>query len=439
MKRVLIVSPHFPPTNAPDMQRVRMSLPYYRAAGWEPVVLTVDAADVDAALEPELVATVPTDTRIVRCRAWSLKRARRFGIGNVGIRAFRALNRAGSELLRNEHFDLVFFSTTQFNTFLLGPWWRARFGVPYVLDVQDPWQTDYYQRKGARRPPGGWKYQFARLHAKLLEGFTFRRTAGVISVSEAYLQTLSLRYRLSQCPAEVILFGASEVDLAQARQGAPSPSAYPRNPGEVHILYTGAAGPVTPHAATVLFEALRRYRDTQPERARRLRFHFFGTSYVPPGKGTPSVIPIAQACGVSDQVDEIPHRLGHLECIRLQASADVLLLAGSSDLAYSPSKVYPYYLSGVPMLALVFRDSVLERLLDQLNCAFMVRFREADPKDDAHAALHRFFDLALDHFRSGGLPTRNQELFNRLYLAEELTRQQCVLFDRAVVYAASQQ
>ena len=41
VKKVLIVSPHFPPLNAPDMQRVRMSLPYFAAEGWEPVVLAL--------------------------------------------------------------------------------------------------------------------------------------------------------------------------------------------------------------------------------------------------------------------------------------------------------------------------------------------------------------------------------------------------------------
>ena len=40
-RKVLIVSPHWPPVNAPDLQRVRMSLSYYRQYGWEPVVLAV--------------------------------------------------------------------------------------------------------------------------------------------------------------------------------------------------------------------------------------------------------------------------------------------------------------------------------------------------------------------------------------------------------------
>ena len=51
MPRLLIISPHFPPINAPDMQRVRMSLPHFVDAGWEVVVLTVDDREPLAPLE----------------------------------------------------------------------------------------------------------------------------------------------------------------------------------------------------------------------------------------------------------------------------------------------------------------------------------------------------------------------------------------------------
>jgi hypothetical protein len=33
MPRLLIIPPHFPPLNTPDMQRVRMSLPQFVAVG----------------------------------------------------------------------------------------------------------------------------------------------------------------------------------------------------------------------------------------------------------------------------------------------------------------------------------------------------------------------------------------------------------------------
>lgn len=432
-RRVLIVSPHWPPTNAPDMQRARMSLPYYRAGGWEPIVLAVGDRWQDGVREPALLQTVPADVAVHFARAFSLKWTRLLGIGNIGLRAWIFLFLEGARIIRENQVDLVFFTNTQFVTFTMGRIWRCIYGVPYVLDLQDPWRTDYYERPGSRRPPGGWKYQMARFMAWLLEGWSFRRASGLMSVSPTYIADLRVRYKwFRTVPAEVVLFGASRNDLAQAAL-LPAPSHRYREEGsELHFLYTGAAGPVMPHALTVLFDGLRLYRERFPERACRLRFHFLGTSYVAPGQGKNSVMPIAEKCGVADQVEEIPHRLGHLECIRLQCDADVLLLAGSSDLAYSPSKIYPYYLAGRPILALVFKDSVMEKLLHELNCATIIRFQENESKEAAHADLIRFFDRALMGFPPGALPKRNDDFFNRHFLADDLTRQQCDLFNRAL-------
>lgn len=415
------------------MQRVRMSLPYYRSFGWEPVVLAVDRPWQTGVIEEELLATLPADVRIVRTRALPAWLSRMLGIGNLGIRCLPYFLWRGTRLLAAEHYDLVLFSNTQFVSFTLGRLWRRWLGVPYVIDIQDPWQTDYYERPGSRRPPGGWKYQFARLQAWALEGWSFQRAAGAMSVSPSYLADLRNRYRyFAAVPSEVIGFGASRADLEQAVANAHGEQTFSRDRGEVHLLYTGASGPVMPHSLKVLFTALRLYREQSPERAARLRFHFIGTSYVANGQGKPSVIPVAAQCGVADQVEEISHRIGHLEALRWQQNADALLLPGSSDHAYSPSKVYPYFLTGRPILGLVFKGSVMEALLDELACAYMVRYHEHEPKDRAHDELCRFFDQVIEGFPAGSLPTRNSALFNRHFLAEELTRRQCGLFDRAL-------
>ncbi len=433
LRRVLIVSPHFPPLNAPDMQRIRMSLPHYRAHGWDPVVLCVADPWQDGVREPELEQTIPTDVRVFRVPALSLRWTRLLGVRNLGLRCWLHFLFAGTRLIRSERIDLVFFSTTQFVTFTLGRIWLALLGTPYVFDMQDPWRTDYYERRGSRRPPGGWKYQFARFMAWLLEGWSFRRVGGIVSVSPHYIAELRERYPyLASVPAEVIGFGASRQDVVVAAGLKTHTDRYHRKPGELHVLYTGASGPVMPHSLTVLFQGLKLYHERSPLRAKRLRFHFFGTSYVAPGQGKNSVIPVAQSCGVADQVDEIPHRLGHLECLCLLREADVLLLPGSSDLAYSPSKVYPYYLTGRPVLGLVFKDSVMEKLLDELSFTCMVRFGSDEAKQDAHEALCRFFDLAIDGFPPGTFPERNDEYFNAHFLADTLTARQCRLFDQAL-------
>ncbi|HWA07874.1 MAG TPA: glycosyltransferase [Opitutaceae bacterium] len=438
LRRLLIISPHWPPLNAPDMQRARMSLPFYRACGWEPIVLAVGERWQDGVREPELTQTVPDDVAVHFTPALPLRWTRFFGVRNIGLRAWLHLFKAGSRLIREKKVDLVFFTNTQFVTFPMGRIWRFLHGVPYVVDLQDPWRTDYYERPGSRRPPGGWKYQLARFMAWVLEGWSFRRADGLMSVSPSYIDDLRARYPwFREVPSEVILFGASRSDLVAAQRLPPPAHRYRREKNELHFLYTGAAGPVMPHALTVLCDGLRLYRDRFPERARRLRFHFLGTSYVAPGQGRNSVMPIAEKCGVADQVEEIPHRLGHLECLRLQCDADVLMLPGSSDLAYSPSKIYPYYLAGRPIVALVFKNSVLERLLERLNCAVVVRFQENESKDEAHENLIRFFDQALLNFPPGTLPVRNEPFFNQNFLADDLTRQQCNLFDRALAHHTS--
>jgi hypothetical protein len=414
------------------MQRVRMSLPYYRANGWEPVVLAVGEPWVEGVREPALAQTVPPDVRVEWCPALSLKWSRRLGLGSLGPRSFFSLLRRGNRLLRAERFDLIFFSTTQFTVFSLGPIWRRWFGVHYVIDVQDPWRTDYYERRGSRRPPGGWKYQLARMEARLLEGRCYTRAAAVMSVSPAYLDDIRVRYpAFARIPTAVIRFGASDIDLAFAAL-VPGTAPFRREAGEIHLLYTGAAGPVMPHALNVLFDAVRLYRAQNLAGAERLRFHFVGTSYAAPDRAVPSVLPVAAAAGVLHQVSETAHRIGFLDAIRLQQQADILLVLGSSDLAYSPSKIYLYYLTQRPILGVVFEFSVMQKLLDELSCAYLVTFREHGPKEPAHAALHRFFDQILSGNVAATQPARDDAQFRAKYLAAELTRQQCELFERAL-------
>ncbi|HEY9155297.1 MAG TPA: hypothetical protein VIM69_09210 [Opitutaceae bacterium] len=438
---MLIISPTFPPKSTPDLQRVRMSLPYYRENGWEPIVLTVAAADVEAPDEPALLETVPVDVAVYRCHALSPATSRRVGLGNLGWRAWWSIAWTGARLIREHHIDLVFFSTTQFALLPLGRIWKAVSGIPFVVDLQDPWRTDYYERPGVRRPPGGWKYQAARAQAALLEPWSFHPLAGLITVSADYLRDLRMRYSwFRPIPAATIGFGASEHDLTAAVAMEPKEaepiSREEQNPSGarlIHLVYTGASGPIIPHAVSVLFAALRNFRATTPEQAARLRLHFIGTSYAPADQAKLSILPLAESFGLADLVDERASRVGHLECIRAQAKADVLLLLGSSDRAYSPSKIYPYFLAKRPIVAVVFRESVLEKLLQQLGGAVVANFSENDTTA-AQETLVTYFTSLTQH--GAVLPSdRNEMYFNQHYLARTLTAQQAQLFDRALDFA----
>src|SRR6266404_9921007 len=88
MRQVLIVSPHFPPANAADHQRVRMSLPYLRESGWEATILAVKPAVIEGAvIDPLLEKTVPPDIEVIRVSAVPASLSRKVGLGSLALRA----------------------------------------------------------------------------------------------------------------------------------------------------------------------------------------------------------------------------------------------------------------------------------------------------------------------------------------------------------------
>lgn len=429
MRRLLIVSPHFPPVNAPDHQRVRMSLPYYRENGWAPTVLAVDAGCVEALQDPLLATTVPADIPVHRVGALSSRWSRRLGLGNIAYRAWFQLKAEGDRLLSEEKFDLIYFSTTQFVATALGDRWQRSFGTPFVIDLQDPWRTDYYDRPGAPLPPGGWKYRFARWQAARLEERSWRGAAGFTSVSSDYLDQLRLRYSWFESkPTAVIPFGAPEADFRLAEQRTDLAPAFAREPGAVHLVGVGAVGPIMRTAMERLFRAVQTLRRQNAPAAARLRFHFIGTSYAPADRATPSVLPVAESFGVSDLVHEEPRRVGYFTAIKTMLAADALVIPGSDDPAYNPSKIAPCFLARKPTLVLAPADSSLARIVDELAFASIASACDGEPDQVV-------LDFLTSCLALGGLPlptTRTEAHFSAVHTARARTSQQCRLFDRAV-------
>ncbi|MBI3885051.1 MAG: hypothetical protein HY302_04900 [Opitutae bacterium] len=438
MKRVLIISPHFPPVNAPDCQRVRMSLPFYREFGWEPVVLAAEPQHRADWHDLSLLATLPADIEVHHCPAMALGLSRLVGISNLGIRVLPYLNRAAQQLLRNGRFDLVYFSTTQFVVTPLGRLWRRRFGVPYVIDLQDPWRNDYYERPGAPPPPGGWKYQFARFTAWLFEERTFAGASAFVSVSHHYFRDLARRYPWFQKKLQTVVpFGAPQADFDYLARHPEPPSITLLPAGCRHWVAAGSLGPGFSHSLRVLFAGLRRLRDADPAAASRLRLHFVGTSYAPASSAQHSARPVAAAYGVADLVVEQPERIGYLDSLRLLQSADGLLLLGSDDRAYSPSKIYPYYMTRRPIIALAHADSLLAELLTQLRCAHVVTLlkpgEETQPPGQIAALLAR---AAASETLATPTPL-NLTLSDRFLSARAVTARQCAVFDQVLARRAA--
>ncbi|MES2697017.1 MAG: hypothetical protein V4773_26370 [Verrucomicrobiota bacterium] len=430
MKKVLIVSPHFPPINAPDMQRVRLALPHLRAAGWEPTVLAVAPDYIEGGVrDPLLEATYPADVRVVRVRGILPGRTRWAGVGNLWWRCGRALADAGAQLLGAEKFDLVFFSTTQFPAFTLGPKWRSRFGVPFVVDYQDPWVTDYYERTGTR-PPGGWlKFALSQWTAKREEPRVLRASSGAVSVSDSYPEMLSRLYPWYD-PRRVRLlpFGASGIDFDVAASHRPAAPLVDFNDGNLHHIYTGRSGPDMVESLTMLFRGFARFRAAQPELARRMRFHFIGTGYAPPPMGEDTVLPVAKAEGVAEHVREHRYRVPYFDTLYYMRHAHALLAVGSNDATYSASKIFSCVLARRPLLLIFHAQSLVLKFAHEVNAGLALSFTSAADIDRVAATVERDWFAARNYEKVSAW----HEAAFRPYSAASMTARLVEVFEDAV-------
>lgn len=428
-RRVLIVSPHFPPVNAPDMQRVRMALPYLRDHGWEPVVLALRPDLVEGAvIDPLLEETYPADIPVVRAGGVSPRLTRWAGIGNLWWRCGRAFIRAGDALLREQKFDLVFISTTQFHAFGLGPRWHRRFGVPYVLDYQDPWINSYYRKTGTRPPGGRLRFAWSQLIARRVEPRALRDAAGIISVSDSYAPALAESYPwFDPSRMHLLPFGAAPADFVAAARHRPAQPLVDFEDGRFHFVYTGRCGPDMNLALTVLFRAFKRYLRSHPDEATLMWFHFIGTDYAPPALGRFRVLPLAQAEGVSDYVHEHCYRVTYFDALYYLSHAQALVAVGSDDPTYAASKIFPFVLARRPMLLIYHANSLVLKFARAVSAGLSFHFDGPEDIDRLAGEVHRDWFCGRTRWHSNSLDADALAPFT----AEALTAKLAAFFDHA--------
>jgi Glycosyl transferase 4-like domain len=429
LRRVLVVSPHFPPTNAPDHQRIRTALPYLQDFGWEAHILAVQPDEIPHPQDPNLAKLLPGQLSITRTTAIPTRYTRPLGLGNVGWRCLPAFIKEGDRLLAQGAFDLVLFSTTIFPVMILGRRWLHRFGVPYILDFQDPWRSNYQHKPGTTPPGGRIKYRITQQLARVCEPRAMQHVDHVISVSPTYPTTLKNRYPWLQDDQFTVLpFGAPESDFNQLATLKIRQSLFDPSDGKQHWVYVGRGGSDMAIALRGLFLAIRHACDRNPTLAQTLHLHFVGTSYAPPPLAVKTIEPIAQACGIADLVSEHPYRIPYFEAQQVLLDSDAILLIGSDDPSYTASKLYPCILACKPILAVMHEQSSVVPILRHCQAGELATFNATTSAEElGRSLLPQVQSLVAS---AGQPPPTNWDAFQP-YTAREMTRHLCAIFDRS--------
>lgn len=364
MRKALIISPNFPPNNAADMQRIRMSLPYFEKFGWQVEIVTVDPKYSEFGIDPFLSESVPDNIPIHYVNAFRKSWTRAIGFGNIAYRSLYFYRKYVDRLLENKQFDLIYFSTTQFAVCTLGAHWKHKFGIPYVIDFQDLWHSEYYKSKPRSERPS--KYWLSYPLNKRLESLAMKHADGVISVSAAYITALHQRYaNLKTKPAKVITFGAFDRDfeIVNKHKTELNP-AYKRSENTIHLVYIGRGGFDMQVSLRAILLAFKQGLADMPALFGRVKFHFIGTSYAPDNQAKKTLLPVGIELDLEDYIDEQTKRISFYQGLRTLQEADGLIILGSDDPNYTASKIYPYILAKKPLLGIFNPESSAAKIIN---------------------------------------------------------------------------
>ena len=182
MKKLLILYPHWPPSNLAGVHRSRLIANYSQDFGWDVTVLTVDEAFYEEPNDPEIERLVAPHINVEKVNAFPVFKILGHRIlGDIGIRGWIQMRRKMLEILRSEKIDFVWIPIPSWYTSLLGRIAFRKLKVPFGIDYIDPWvyQLTKYERIFSRQ----W---WTRQVALVLEPIAIRKASLISGVSEEY-------------------------------------------------------------------------------------------------------------------------------------------------------------------------------------------------------------------------------------------------------------
>lgn len=410
MKRVAIVGSDFAPSSYPPALRIRFFAQHLREFGYDPIIITVQPKYYAWAIDEDNNRLLPDWMTVIRTAALEEKYTRRFGLGDIGIRSFGRHWRTLVRLCRQGRIDLLYISVPSYVPMVLGRLIHEQFGIPYVVDYQDPWVTEYYWRvPKTQRPPPKWPLVYAM--ARTLEPVALKKVSLIAGVSEGTINSVTERYDwLFEVDRVVAPLGGEPNDFEFLRNNPRANSIFDKNDGLLHLSYVGVIPVSMQLTLRALLDAVRMGVQEAPELFGRLRLHFVGTTYAANSDGLYQVLPLADEIGVRDNVDEHPARVPYLDALQLMLDSHGLLAIGSDEPHYTASKIFPNILARRPLLAIFHEESTVVDIVRATQAGEVVTFNTQFPAsnctDKIYESLHRVLSLPHDY-----LPPTNWEAF----------------------------
>jgi len=365
LKKILIIYPHFPPSNLAGVHRPRLFAQHLPSFGWEPIILTVHEKFYEEEPDWNLVKLLPAGLRIEKVKAIPLSRPRL--IGDIGLRAFFPLYKKAKELIKNEGIDFLYIPIPSFYTALLGRWLHAGTGIKYGIDYIDPWVHHF---PGADQLFS--RHWFSTKLAKLLEPIAVKHASLITGVAEGYYEAVLERNPALKHSAlyAAMPYGGESADHAGLKDITTTHYLLKKN-NKLQLIYAGAMLPKAYKPLEMVFSCIAMAR----KNFEQVEFHFVGTGKTPNDPTGYNIKALAEKYNLWQEVIfEYPQRIPYLDVLVHLQHADGILILGSTEPHYTPSKTYQSVLSAKPIFAILHQNSTAVNIIRQSGAGMVLDY-----------------------------------------------------------------
>lgn len=422
-RNVLVLAYYFPPMGLSGVQRTLKFVKYLPQFGWKPIVVTAGQAPYyahDDSLLEEIRPLVDSgDIEIHRTISsgaptafLAKKQGKQLKLPRDSYQRFRTrliqtFLQPDSRILwkkpalklihqiyRTHRIDAILVTAPPFTSFLVARELRAKYGTPYLMDYRDAWVANPVLNFYAT--------PFHKAYARKLEDDCLRSSDAVTVVNRRMKEVLIKDYEfLTHEDITIVPHGFDREDLEKA---APFVGSL-RDDSKFRVTYSGAF--YVGRSPKTMLEAARAAIEQTPEMAKHLELMFVGVLQ----KDYHNMI---RKYGLSDNVVEKGY-VEHRESVGLLLASDVLWMTMSDDIS-APGKLYEYVGTGKPILGLVPKGSLAERMLQDYGASTVVA------PNDVKQLTFKLTDLYCK-WKSGTLNAQPDADFIKSFDRRELTRE----------------
>jgi hypothetical protein len=414
LKKILIIYPHFPPSNLAGVHRPRLFAQHLPEFGWAPTILTVHEKYYEEEPDWNLVELLPASLRIEKVSAYRIGKPRL--IGDIGLRAFFQLYKRAKQLIKEESYDFLYIPIPSFYCALLGRWLHASTGIKYGIDYIDPWIHDF---------PGSdevfSRHWFSKQIAKWLEPIAVKKSSLITGVATGYYEPVLERnpHLKTQAKTGAMPYGAEAKDHEILASMKLHPYLFEKKANKFQLIYAGAMLP----RAYALLEAIFACIQREPAFFADVELHFIGTGSTPDDASGFTIRPLAERYNLwGSVVFEYPQRIPYLDVLIHLQQADGIFILGSTEPHYTPSKTYQGILSNKPLLCVLHKQSSAITVVEDSNAGVVLRFDGEHDIDRVETSFASIFAGFRDFVKDFQPAQVRREIFEQ-YSAKQVTSQ----------------